>query len=41
MTRVQNIELKYGNRTLSNVWRYKRVRLALADFDSIICNKLK
>ena len=28
-------ELKYGNRKLSNVWKYNQVRLVLTDFTSI------
>ena len=28
-------ELKYGNRKLSNVWKYNQVRLVFADFASI------
>ena len=39
--RIQNkwreykiFELKYGNRKLSNIWKYNQVRLVLADFAS-------
>ena len=36
MNRIQNIELKYRNRKLLNVWKYNQVRLVvLADFASI------
>ena len=35
LTEYKIFELKYGNRKLSNVWKYNQVGLAVADFASI------
>ena len=35
MNRVKIFELKYGNKKLSNIWKYKEVRSVLAGFASI------